>query len=66
MTDITFTVAVTMSMVVNISPSDGLTKEAVIDEVIHRLPDLAVEDLIDSIELIAVRPEGGVEHSIEL
>lgn len=64
--DLTFVVSVKMSVVLNLSPSGNLTREAVFDELSHRLPDISADDLIDDIQLIAVSSIGGEEIGVEL
>lgn len=55
-----FVVAVEFSMVLNLLPTEKLTKEMVIEEVAHRLTnnEFDLESMIDSIKLIEVFGSG--------
>lgn len=65
--EIEYVVQVNMSITLNLSPSGSLTKEAVFDELTHRLMngDYDLETFVDGIALIEVAC-GGQRHSIEL
>lgn len=68
MEDVTFVVAVNMGVVLHLSldPDQTLDRALVLKELEHRIADMSVEDMVNSIDLIAAHADSGREIAIKL